>query len=124
MPAMLFYIGASIILLWGVGHLIPTRNIVSGFGELSVDNRRIITMEWLVEGLTLCFLGALVIASVFYVGADHAATRLVALACAAMLFVLAGVSSLTGARTAILPMKICPYIKSTVGIIYVVASLM
>lgn len=124
MQVLLFYVGASIILLWGIGHLIPTRNVVSGFGELSADNRRIITMEWVAEGLTLCFLGILVIVSVFYFGADHAATHLVALACAVMLFVLAGVSSFTGARTAVLPMKLCPFIKSGVGIMYVVASYM
>ncbi len=81
-------------------------------------------MEWMAEGITLCFLGVLVIAMVIGLGADHAATHLVARACAIMLFILAGVSSFTGARTAILPMKLCPFIKSTVGIMYVVASLM
>lgn len=123
MQVLLFCIGASTIFLWGIGHLISTRNVVSGFGDLSADNRRIITMEWLAEALTLCFLGVLVMVSVFVVGADHAATHLVARACAVMLFVMAGVSSLTGARTAIPPMKLCPYIKSAVGITYVVASL-
>ena len=92
MQVLLFCIGAGTILLRGIGHLIPTRNVVSGFGDLSADNRRIITMEWIIEGLTLCFLGVLVIAPVFVVGADQAATRLVARACAVMLFVVAGVS--------------------------------
>jgi len=124
MQVLLFCIGAGTILLWGVGHLIPTRNVVSGFGDLSADNRRIITMEWLMEGLSLCFLGALVLVSVFLVGADHAATRLLARCCAVMLFIMAGVSWFTGARTAVLPMKLCPYVKSAVGIMYVIASLM
>lgn len=123
MQALLFHIGAGIIFSWGIGHLIPTRSIVSGFEDLSADNRRIITMEWLAEGLTLCFLGVLVVASVLVVGADHRAARVVARACAIMLFVMAGVSAFTGARTAILPMKLCPYVKSAVGIMYIVASL-
>ena len=122
MQVLLFYFGAGIIFLWGIGHLIPTRNIVSGFGDLSLDNKRIITMEWLAEGLTLCFLGVLVVVSVFAFGADHAATHLVARACAIMLFLLAGISIFTGARTAVLPMKLCPYMKSAVGIIYIVGS--
>ena len=122
MQVLLFYFGAGIIFLWGIGHLIPTRNIVSGFGDLSLDNKRIITMEWLAEGLTLCFLGVLVVVSVFTFGADHAAAHLVARVCAIMLFLLAGVSIFTGARTAVLPMMLCPYIKSVVGIIYIVGS--
>ena len=123
MQILLFYIGAGAIFLWGIGHLVPTRNVVSGFGKLSADNRRIITMEWLLEGLTLCFLGVLVLVSVFLVGSDHAATHLVARSCAAMLFIMAAVTAFTGARTAIVPMKLCPYVKVAVGIIYVIASL-
>ena len=60
MQSLLLYAGSGVIVLWGMGHLIPTWSVVSGFGKISTDNRRIITMEWLVEGLTLCFLGILV----------------------------------------------------------------
>ncbi|MHC5078667.1 MAG: hypothetical protein ACYTHN_06590 [Planctomycetota bacterium] len=124
MQAVLFLIGAGAIFLWGVGHLIPTSNIVSGFGDLSTDNRRILTMEWIAEGLTLCFLGILVAGSVGFIGPDQEATHLVARACAGMLFVMAFLSLFTGARTAILPMKLCPIIKTAVGTLYVVATLM
>jgi len=93
MQAALLYIGAGAIFLWGVAHLIPTRNVVSGFGALTLDNTRIITMEWLAEGLTLCFLGILVGIVAFAIGPEHVATHLVARACAAMLFVMAIVSS-------------------------------
>ena len=113
---------ASVITLWGIGHLIPTRNVVAGFGALTPDNWRIITMEWLAEGLCLCFLGLVAAAFVLLLGADHTATRLLARACALMLFVLAGVSAFTGARTSILPMKLCPWIKSLVGLSYILAS--
>ena len=51
--------GSAIIFTWGVGHLIPTRSVVTGFGDLTPDSRRIITMEWMAEGLTLCFIGVL-----------------------------------------------------------------
>ncbi len=81
-------------------------------------------MEWIAEGITLCFIGLIVMVLVFYIGANEAATHLVARVCAFMLFILAGVSAFTGARTTILPMKFCPFIKSTVGIFYIVASLL
>ena len=57
---ILLYLGAAILVLWGVAHIIPTRNVVAGFGALSEDNRINITMEWVAEGLALAFVGALV----------------------------------------------------------------
>ena len=41
---ILAYIGAGFITLWGIGHFFPTRNIVADFGDISEDNRNIITM--------------------------------------------------------------------------------
>lgn len=124
MQVILLYLGAAVIFVWGLGHLIPTRNIVAGFGALSLDNKRIITMEWLAEGLTLCFLGLLVATMVFLVGPDQAATHVVARACSVMLFVLAGVSAFTGARTTVLPMKLCPFIKSGVALLFLTGTLL
>ena len=123
MQAALLYVGASVIFLWGIGHLAATRGVVSGFGPISPDNRRVITMEWLAEGLTLCFLGVLVGISAFVLGCDHAGTGLVARACAVMLLTLAIVSAFTGARTVVLPMKLCPFIKSAVAAAYFAATL-
>jgi hypothetical protein len=56
----LIYLGAAILFVWGVAHIIPTRNVVAGFGPLSEDNRINITMEWVAEGLALAFVGGLV----------------------------------------------------------------
>jgi hypothetical protein len=123
MQSVLLFVGAAIISVWGIGHLIPTRSIVSGFGEISPDNSRIITMEWLAEGLTLCFLGVVVALVAGLVGPDHPGTHVVARACAVMLFALAVVSAFTGARTSVLPMKLCPVVKSSVGIIYITATI-
>ena len=123
MEALMLYVGSSIIFLWGVGHLIPTRNIVRDFGALTPDNVRIITMEWIAEGLTLCFIGVLVALATFNGGPEAQATRLVVRAAAVMLFALALVSAFTGARTAILPMRLCPWIKSAVAIIFIAATI-
>ena len=95
MAALLAYIGAGIILAWGVGHLIPTRSVVSGFGEVTADNSRIITMEWLAEGLTLCFIGVLSAVATWELGAGSSGAVIVLRLCAGMLLVLAAVSAFT-----------------------------
>jgi hypothetical protein len=56
---ILVYSGSIIILIWGAAHLFPTRNIVRGFGSISDDNRRILTMEWLAEGVAMIYMGVL-----------------------------------------------------------------
>jgi hypothetical protein len=121
-PATLLFSGSAVIFLWGVGHLVPTRNVVADFGDITQDNRKIITMEWLIEGLTLCFLGVLVALSVSILGPLNPATQLVARAAGVMLLLLAVVSAFTGARTAVLPMKLCPYIKTVVALAFLTAT--
>ncbi len=118
----LLVIGSAAISMWGVGHLMPTRSIVAGFGELSQDNRRIITMEWAIEGITLIFLGVLVAVTLLVLGPGGAATHLVARMAGAMLLALAVVSTFTGARTSLLPMKLCPFVKTAVAVAFFVAT--
>ena len=115
MNAILLYTGSALIFLWGVGHLVPTRNIVKGFGPLSEDNFRIITMEWISEGLSLSFIGILVFITTVSAGAHGEAIKIVGPACAFMLLVMATLSIFTGARTTLLPMRICPVIKAITG---------
>ena len=56
---ILLYSGSVFIAFWGIAHLFPTKSIVSGFGEISLDNKRIITMEWIIEGIALIFIGSI-----------------------------------------------------------------
>ena len=60
------YLGSIFILIWGIAQLFPTKSIVKGFGDISIDNKRIITMEWIIEGVSLIFMGILV-SSVTYI---------------------------------------------------------
>lgn len=55
---VLLYIGSAIILVWGITHVVPTKSVVKGFGGISKDNTRIITMEWAAEGVTIPNKGA------------------------------------------------------------------
>jgi hypothetical protein len=121
---ILLYLGSGVILLWGVGHIIPTRSVVKDFGEISKDNRLIITMEWIAEGLTLCFIGILVAIVTILGGLENEVTQIVIRASAVMLIVLAFVSSATGARTSITPMRLCPRVKGGVALLFVLGAVL
>ena len=121
---ILVLIGGGAIFLWGLGHIAPTKAVVAGFEPISIDNRRILVMEWLVEGLTLCFVGLLAIVTVLVLGADARGTVLVARMLAGFLLALAGLSLMTGARTSIIPMKLCPFVKTAVAALLITGSLL
>ena len=108
---VLLYSGSIIILIWGAAHLFPTKTIVRGFGPISEDNRKIITMEWLAEGVAMCYMGILTILVTAIAGRTLAST-VVYLSTAITLVVMAILGWLTYARTPIIPMKLCPWIQS------------
>jgi len=41
---ILIYVGSVIVFLWGIAHVAPTRSVVRGFGPISTDSKRLITM--------------------------------------------------------------------------------
>ena len=124
MNETLLYIGAAIIILWGIAHLIPTRAIVNGFGDISADNRKIAAMELLAEGVTLIFLGVLPLL-VTILGTPASDTAyIVYLACGVMLLVMAVITALTGARTPAIWYKICPVIKTIVAVLYILGAVL
>ncbi len=106
---LLIYVGSALPVLWGVAHLFPTKSVIRGFGEISADNRNIVAMEWITEGVALIFLGALA-ATVTAVDPSAAASGYVYLASAGCLVVLAAVSLFTGFKISFLPFKLCPAI--------------
>ena len=106
---ILVYIAAALMGAWGIAHVSATRGAVAWFGELTPDNRRIITMEWIVEGVALLSIGALV-AAVTVAGSSGAAASAAYAVAIATLLVLAAVSLFTGFRIAFLPFRLCPLI--------------
>lgn len=119
---ILYFIGSAIIFIWGIAHIIPTGKMVAGFGDITSDNKRIITMEWLAEGFTLCFLGALVLILTAF-GYSNTDTGKVAIRCVAgMLLVMAVLTAFTGARTKIIPIKLCPAIKTAGAALWLIGS--
>jgi len=121
--SIFLYTGSILILLWGIAHLSALKPVVKGFGELSRDNRLILTMEWLVEGLIFCFIGVLVLLITALTGSQQTTNKIVYLSSAAILLIFSVLSLFTGARTKEIPFKICPVIKTITTILFIIGSL-
>ena len=106
---ILLYIGSALTVIWGIANLFPTKSVVQGFGDISIDNKRIITMEWIIEGITLIFIGVLV-GAVTVVDATNMVSTVVYSISICGLLVLALVSLFTGFRIRFLPFRLCPFI--------------
>ena len=94
---------------WGIAHLFATKGVVKGFGDISLDNRRIITMEWIVEGVALVSTAAFVAVATFVEPHAPVASAVYGVAIATLV-ALAGVSLATGFKIAFLPFRLCPFI--------------
>ena len=119
---ILLITGAIIIFLWGIAHIIPIKSIVRNFGDISSDNKKIIIMEWIAEGFTLCFIGALTLLVTVFIGTGDPVIKIIFWACAGVLIAMAILTVFTGARTTIIPIKICPIVKLIVAILFIVAT--
>jgi len=106
---VLIYFGSALPFLWGVAHLFPTGSVIRGFGDISADNRNIVAMEWVTEGVALIFLGTIV-ATVTFVAPRAVVSGYIYLISSGCLVVLAIVSLSTGFKISFLPFKLCPVI--------------
>jgi hypothetical protein len=122
MQIILLYLGAALTALWGISHLIPTKNVVAGFGEISDDNRQIITMEWIVEGVSLIFIGVL-LAVVTFIDPQAAVSIAVYIVSTVGLLALALVSLFTGFKVKFLPFKLCPFILTASAVLVITGAL-
>ena len=118
---VLLYLGSAVIAFWGIAHLFPTRSVVSGFGDTSVDNKRIIAMEWIVEGIALVFIGSI---NAIVTAIDHTSSISLAiyLSSVVILIVLAVVSFFTGFKIRFLPFRLCPMVFITSAVLIILGS--
>jgi hypothetical protein len=120
MSSGLAYAAAAVITIWGMAHVIPTRQVLTGFAQVSADNRRIVMQEWLAEGLTMWGIAAFVIAATATPASD---SRLWVYRVAAVLLLALGVlTALTGARTRVVWFKICPVVLAAGAALLLTAS--
>lgn len=115
----LLYLASLLLVVWGVAHLFPTKNVVKGFGAISLDKQRVLTMEWINEGATLIFIGVLT-AAVTLADPTSGVTRTVYWLAILMLNALSIISLFTGFRVNFLPYRLCPIIFTGSSILILV----
>ena len=112
---------ASILTIgWGVAHLFPTKDVVKDFGDISEDNKNIVRMEWINEGVTLISLGALVLLSMIVTGDVVMYINVFVMA---VLLILAVISLKTGFKINFIPFKLCPLIFTLSAILLFIGVL-
>jgi chromate transport protein ChrA len=115
-------IAATLTAGWGIAHLFPTRNVVRGFGEIGTENRRVITMEWIFEGVTLIFAGLLTAAVLLLGDSTSTTTTVVCVAIAALLLAMAVISLLTAGRNTFIAYRLCAPIFTASAILLAAAA--
>ena len=120
---VLLFIGAFLPIVWGIAHLFPTASVVKGFGDISIDNKRILTMEWITEGVALIFLGVMLVC-VTYIDHTGAVSKAVYWIGFAMLNTMSIVSLFTGFKINFLPYKLCPVIFTGSSILLLLGMLL
>jgi hypothetical protein len=118
---ILIYIGSIIIIIWGIAHLVPTKTVVAGYGNISRDNKLILIMEWVAEGITLISIGALILLINVLNGYKNPASLNVFRISAAILIIMAILTAFTGARTKVVFFKICPFVKTIAAVLLLLA---
>ena len=124
LDTLFLYLGAVLLILWGVAHIIPTRGVVAGFGALSEDNRINITMEWVAEGLALAFVGALAALVTMVGGANDQVTRVVVWATVGFCIVMGGWTFIVGRHSTVLPIRLCPLVLAVTAVLLVLGNVL
>ena len=117
-------LGAVLLILWGIAHIIPTRNVVAGFGALSDDNRINITMEWVAEGLALAFVGVLTAIVTSVGGTTDPVTRVVVWAVAGFCIIMGSWTFIVGRHSTVLPIRLCPLVLAVAAVLLVLGNVL
>jgi hypothetical protein len=97
---------------------------VASFGAITLDNRRVLAMEWIAEAVTMLFIGVLVAMVTLLDPGSSSVSQLVYRMSAAALAAIGALTAVTGARTPVIWFKACPLVMSlAVALILIGSSL-
>ncbi len=49
----LFYAASAFLVFWGIAHLVPTKSVIRGFGDISQDNNRLCPFVLITSALLI-----------------------------------------------------------------------
>ena len=78
-------------------------------------------MEWIIEGVSLIFISAIIIA-VTFIDRTGTLSKTIYWLCFIMLNVLSVISLMTGFKIRFLPFKLCPVIFTTASVLILLGS--
>jgi hypothetical protein len=119
---VLLFLASAAVAVWGIMHLVKTRPVVAGFEPLTEDNRHVLRMEWIVEGVALVFVAALVAVVTVVNGPRAPGSGLVYGMSSGFLLAMALVSLFTGAKASLLPYKLCAPIFGSAAVLILVGA--
>ena len=96
---------------------------MKGFGEILLDNRNIITMEWILEGVSLIFIGV-VVAVVTLIDPMNIVSKAVIWTSTCELGVLTIIAYLIGFKVNHIAFKLCPIIFAFSAILLIIGILL
>lgn len=121
---ILLLTGSITLIIWGTAHLFPTKSVIKGFGDISVDSKNVLRMEWITEGFSLIFAGTLVLLMTIIGDNESITARIVYIVTSFFLFSMSILSFLTGYKVNFLPYKLCPFIFSISGTLILIGCLL
>jgi hypothetical protein len=118
-PSIVPYVSSLVIIVWGFIHITRTRRMVTVHEPSSVENRRILTMAWVAQGLTLIFIGLLVLGVRYIYGGCEFTYPMATL----MLLGVAAWTTFTGSRTSDRFLKMSPVVEVIVAALLLYSDL-
>jgi len=118
-PSIVPYVSSLVIIVWGFIHITRSRRMVAVHEPSSVENRRILTMAWVAQGLVLIFIGLLVLGVRYIYGGCEFTYPAAAL----MLLGVAAWTALTGSRTSDAFLKMSPVVETIVAVLILYSEL-
>lgn len=99
--------------------MFPTKAVVKNFGSISMDNKHIITMEWIIEGVSLIFIG-IILFLITIINMNNPVSIAMYWLIIVMLNTLSVISLFTGFKVNFLPYKLCPIIFTSASILIII----
>jgi hypothetical protein len=121
-PFSLNVIAGILTILLGIAYLIRSSAIVRDFKILLKGLQKVLTMAMAVQGLTLIFVGALVVFLALFCQQEHIAQTL-SYMCAAMLLLLGLVTGATGGQSEYVLFRIGQFAQVVAAILIVVGNI-